>query len=337
MTIKPPADDAGNTLFSAADRDRQLIARFRRGDEPAFDELFRLYLQPVQDYLQRRTGDAQNAEDAAQVAFIHAYDALRRDDRDIHFQGWIRSIARNALADVWRWSQRQKRPEEADLEEDDLPERILADVLGAANLPRQSAERQETVERFWLVASALPRGQYHVLLLRLKYGRSSGEAAAILGKEPAAVDVLFREAKLGLPEAGYAALAKEAPNLVPCVQLRALVVTFPPGLLTGEERRRINHHVRDCPVCLEHRQGLRWMDLFAPRRPGGDLFLLAGAPARSRRTESPARPSRLDQRHLPGSVSQRQGRLPLPSSPAPVPSSTWTAVRVGSSARRPSA
>lgn len=329
MATKTPANDAGNTPLSAADRDRQLIARFRQGDEPAFDELFRLYFQPLQDYMRRRTGDAQNAEDVAQVAFIHAYRALGKDDRDVHFQGWIQSIARNALADVWRWSQRQKRPEEAELEEDDLPERILAGVLPAANLPHQSAERQETVERFWLVASALPRDQYHVLLLRLKYGRSSREAAAILGKEPAAVDVLFREAKLSLPQAGYAALAKEAPNLVPCFELRALILTLQPGPLTGDERRRINHHVRDCPVCLEHRQGLRWMDLFAPRRPGEDLFLLAGAPARSGQAESPARPSRPGQRHLPESGGQRQGRLPLPGPPAPVPSPAWAAVRVG--------
>ena len=329
MTIEPPANDAGNTPLSAADRDRQLIARFRQGDEPAFDELFRLYFQPVQDYLRRWTGDAQNAEDAAQVAFIHAYDALRRDDRDVHFQGWIRSITRNALADVRRWSQRQKRPEEAELEEDGLPERILVDVLPAANLPHLAAERRETVERFWLVATALPRDQHYVLLLRLKYGCSSREAAEILGKEPGAVDVLFREAKLGLPQAGYAALAKEAPNLVPCFELRALILTLQPGPLTGDERRRISHHVRGCPVCLEHRQGLRWMDLFAPRRPGGDLFLLPGAPARSRQAESPARPARPGQRHLPGSVSQRQGCLPPPGSPAPVPSPTWATVRVG--------
>lgn len=273
MTIEPPANDTGHTPLSAADRDRQLVARFRQGEETAFDELFRLYFESIRDYLRQHTDDTQATEDAAQVAFIHAYGALGRDDRDVHFQGWMRRIARNALVDVWRWSQRQKRAaEEARVEEEDLSKPTPAGELAAASLPHLVTERQETVERFWIVAAALPRDQYHVLLLRLKYGRSSKEVGAILDKEPAAVDVLFQEAKRGLPEAGYAALAKAAPNLVPCLQLRVLVITCQPGRLTGDERKRINRHVRNCPACQEHRQGLDWIDLFAPHQPGGDVI-----------------------------------------------------------------
>jgi RNA polymerase sigma-70 factor (ECF subfamily) len=321
-----PANDAGHTPLSTADRDRQLVACFRQGDETAFDELFQLYFQPVRDYLRRRTDDVQAAEDAAQVAFINAYYALRKDDRDVHFQGWIRRIARNTHADLWRWSQRQKRPEEAELEEDSLPERILANELSAVGRPHLSAERQETVERFWLVASTLPRDQYHVLLLRLKYGRSSREAAEVLGKEPSAIDVLFQEAKRSLPEAGYAALAKAAPNLVPCLQLRALVITFHPGLLTGDERKRINRHVRNCPACQEHRQSLDRMDLFAPRQPrGGALFCLGGV-VRSGPVASLLNPSGGDSL-APGAGNRKRRHLPLPNWPTQAPPLTWTVSR----------
>ena len=329
MQTNDPANDAGIIPLSPADRDRQLIARFRQGDEPAFDELFRLYFQSIRDCLRRRTDDVRAAEDAAQVAFINAYYALRKNDRDVHFHDWMRSIARNALADVWRWSQRQKRPaEEAELEEEGLSERILADSHPAAGLPHLLVERQETVERFWLVASTLPRDQYHVLLLRLKYGRSSREAAALLGKEPSAVDVLFREAKLSLPEAGYAALAKEAPNLVPCFELRALVITFRPGLLTGDERKWINRHVRNCLACQEHSQGLRWMDLFAPRQPGGDALFCPDRPLRSGQITPSTRPS-TGGSFPPGSESRRRRHVPLPAWLTRIPPPTWAVVKMG--------
>lgn len=313
MPKENPATAAGHTPASAADRDRQLIARFRQGEETAFDELFRLYFEPIRDYLRQHTDDTQAAEDAAQVAFIHAYGALGRDDRDVHFQGWMRRIARNALVDVWRWSQRQKRAaEEAGFEEEDLSEQNLASEHPAASQPHLVAERQETVERFWVVAATLPRDQYHMLLLRLKYGRSSKEAGVILDKEPAAVDVLFQEAKRSLPEAGYAALAKAVPNLVPCLRLRVLVVAFQPGPLTGDERKRINRHVRNCPACQEHRQSLDWADLFAPHHPGTDVLscqdgvmywidLATGNGLAS------------------GSESRRRRHLPLPRWPTKIP------------------
>ena len=51
MPTEPPANAAGSISASAADRDRELIARFRSGDETAFNELFRLYFEPIRDYL----------------------------------------------------------------------------------------------------------------------------------------------------------------------------------------------------------------------------------------------------------------------------------------------
>lgn len=328
MPIETPANHAGHIPASAADRDRELIARFRHGEETAFNELFQLYFEPIRDYLLHHTGDVQAAEDAVQVAFIHAYSALGRDDRDVHFQAWMRRIARNALIDVWRWSQRQKRAaEEAELEDEDISWQALAVEHPVAGTPHSAAERQETLDRFWMVASTLPRDQYHVLLLRLKYGRSSNEAGAILGKEPSAVDVLFGQAKRSLPDAGYAALAKEAPNLVPCLELHALAIPFQPGPLTGDERKRINRHVKSCPVCQEHKQGLSWMNLFAPLPPFGDTFMCMDGTTRPNVITPSTGPPQSEKTEM-GLVCKRRHvplptwltRLPRPPGSLPAPS-----------------
>ena len=149
MPIETPANHADHIPASTADRDRELIARFRGGDETAFNELFRLYFEPIRDYLLQHTGDVQAAEDAVQVAFIRAYTVLGRDDRDVHFQSWIRHIARNALIDIWRWSQRQKRAaEEPKLEDEDVSWRALVTQHSVTGTPHSAAERQETLDRF---------------------------------------------------------------------------------------------------------------------------------------------------------------------------------------------
>ena len=312
MPTEPPANAAGSIPASAAYRDHDLIARFRGGDETAFNELFRLYFEPIRDYLLQHTGDVQAAEDAVQVAFIQAYGALGKDDRDIHFMSWMRRVARNALIDVWRWSQRQKRAADAaELEDEDVSWQSLAIEHPSAGTPHSAAERQETLDRFWIVASTLPRDQYHVLLLRLKYGRSSKEAGAILGKEPSAVDVLFGQAKRSLPDAGYAALAKEAPNLVPCLELHALAVTFQPGPLSGDERKQINRHVKGCPVCQEHKQGLSWMDLFAPLPLFRDTFVCMNGTTRPHRASSSTGPPASEKMEL--GFARKRRHVPLPS------------------------
>ncbi len=75
--------------------DRDLATKAVRGDQEAFGELVRLHQTGVFNAAYRMTGNRQDAEDAAQEAFIHAYRAIVSLDPTRPPGPWFRKIAVN--------------------------------------------------------------------------------------------------------------------------------------------------------------------------------------------------------------------------------------------------
>lgn len=84
----------------------------RDGDAQAFSELVEIYQRPVYNLCYRMLGNAQEAEDAAQEAFIRAFNSLQRYDPERKFATWLLSIAANYCID----QHRRKRFVNVDLE-----------------------------------------------------------------------------------------------------------------------------------------------------------------------------------------------------------------------------
>jgi len=80
----------------------QLIAKAKAGNKEAFSELVEKYQKPVFSVCYRMLGTPTAAEDAAQEAFIRAYQALDRYDPERSFATWILSIASNYSIDQLR-------------------------------------------------------------------------------------------------------------------------------------------------------------------------------------------------------------------------------------------
>ncbi len=80
----------------------QLIAKATTGNKEAFSMLVEKYQKPVFSVCYRMLGTPTAAEDAAQEAFIRAYQALDRYDPDRSFATWILSIASNYSIDQLR-------------------------------------------------------------------------------------------------------------------------------------------------------------------------------------------------------------------------------------------
>jgi RNA polymerase sigma-70 factor (ECF subfamily) len=78
------------------------IAEARSGDKEAFSKLVEKYQRPVFSVCYRMLGTPTAAEDAAQEAFIRAYQALDRYDPKRSFATWILSIASNYSIDQLR-------------------------------------------------------------------------------------------------------------------------------------------------------------------------------------------------------------------------------------------
>ena len=72
-----------------------LISRARRGDDAAWESIVREHQEPVFRLAYLLLGDAHEAEDIAQEAFIRAFRALHTFDASRPMRPWLLSISAN--------------------------------------------------------------------------------------------------------------------------------------------------------------------------------------------------------------------------------------------------
>jgi RNA polymerase sigma-70 factor (ECF subfamily) len=99
--------------------DDELVGRFRAGDREAFGALVERHRDRVYRVCLRVTGDAEEALDASQEAFLSALRHLDRFRGDAAFTTWIHRIAVNASYD--RLRARSRAPMLHVLADDDGP------------------------------------------------------------------------------------------------------------------------------------------------------------------------------------------------------------------------
>ncbi len=155
----------------------KLITQAQKGDRRAFGELVHLHRGGVVNVVYRMCGDAQLAEDAAQEAFIRAWQhlpnfrprppATYKGKQSDSFRNWLYRIATNAARDVLR-------RERDTVDVDDLP--LAASGAGPAEMV-EGAERGECVRQAVL---ALPPASREVMVLREYEGLSYREIADTL-------------------------------------------------------------------------------------------------------------------------------------------------------------
>jgi RNA polymerase sigma-70 factor (ECF subfamily) len=78
--------------------DTKLVTRAQFGDRRAFDLLFLKYRDRIMKLTLRYTRNWEDAEDAAQIAFMRAYRGLKSFRGDSAFYSWLHRIAINAAA-----------------------------------------------------------------------------------------------------------------------------------------------------------------------------------------------------------------------------------------------
>jgi RNA polymerase sigma-70 factor (ECF subfamily) len=86
--------------------DGDLLERFVRGDQEAFESLFRQFEHNVYAWIVRIVRDPSHAEDALVEAFWRAYRGRARFDSTRSFGAWMRRIATNAALDQLRVARR---------------------------------------------------------------------------------------------------------------------------------------------------------------------------------------------------------------------------------------
>jgi RNA polymerase sigma-70 factor (ECF subfamily) len=94
-----PADTAEDT----ADRDAELVERLRKGDTKALDELFRRHRDAAYGIAYRLLGNADDALDVVQEAFIHVLRGIGAFRGQSSFRTWLYRIVTHAALDYRRW------------------------------------------------------------------------------------------------------------------------------------------------------------------------------------------------------------------------------------------
>jgi RNA polymerase sigma-70 factor (ECF subfamily) len=82
--------------------DADLMARWQRGDDAAFEALVRRWQQPMARFLFRLTGRADLVHDLCQEVFLRVHAARGGYREGGHFSGWLYRIALNVARDARR-------------------------------------------------------------------------------------------------------------------------------------------------------------------------------------------------------------------------------------------
>lgn len=117
------------------DQEQIWLDQARAGDKVAFGYLVEAYMRPVFNLTYRMLGNPQEAEDAAQEAFLRAYSRLEQYDPTQKFSTWLFSIANHHCIDRLR----KRRARFVSI--DDNP--VLQNLEGDMPLPENSALRTE--------------------------------------------------------------------------------------------------------------------------------------------------------------------------------------------------
>ena len=177
------------------DPDADRAARARTGDTAAFEELVREHQRPLFGYIYRMCGNAADAEEVAQAAFVKAWQAIGGFRGESSFKTWLFRIATNLCIN----RRTRTRPTE------ELSEFLPAPEHQEPQETFRQRVREETVQT---ALAKLPPDQRSALVLSVYQGLSYKEIAASMGKSARAVDSLLFRAKTNLRRSLAAARAR---------------------------------------------------------------------------------------------------------------------------------
>jgi RNA polymerase sigma-70 factor (ECF subfamily) len=154
-----------------------LVGRARAGDRAAFDDLVRAHHAALYRLAMRSLGDADEAADLCQHAFVRAFSSMPRFRGEARFRTWLFRIALRLLADAWRERARTVRLEPGD----EVP----------APPPR---EPPADLDRLRLAIAGLPPRQRAVVELRTYESMTFREVAHVLATTVVAAKVNYHYA-----------------------------------------------------------------------------------------------------------------------------------------------
>jgi RNA polymerase sigma-70 factor (ECF subfamily) len=161
--------------------DDQLLERFRRGDQAAFEAIFRHYYAQVYRVAYGLARSHEGADDLAQEAFVALYRRPPQSVPELSLVAWLCRVALNRGANTLRGTRREQ-------------DRLLRLGIDPPADPYEDLLREEQRVLVRKVLAQLPERQAQILALRYA-GLSYAEIATALDIAPGSVGTLLARAE----------------------------------------------------------------------------------------------------------------------------------------------
>lgn len=121
--------------------DQEMIARCKKGDREAFNELMLKYQKQVFNITYGMLSDYEDASDAAQEVFVKVYRSVASFREQSSFTTWLYSICRNVCNDILR--KRQRRGFTISIDSDEDEDNPVSELPSEELSPEASYELSE--------------------------------------------------------------------------------------------------------------------------------------------------------------------------------------------------
>ena len=170
------------------------VQRVLDGNADEYEKLVLEYQKNVYNLALRMTGDAEDAADMAQEAFIKAYNSLASYRGDSRFSVWLYRIVSNVCLDFLRARKRRQTVSLSVV--DDEGEETELEISDESASPEKLLERSMTRDAVRRGLQELTPEYRQILILRELQGMSYDEIAETLGLESGTVKSrIFRARK----------------------------------------------------------------------------------------------------------------------------------------------
>lgn len=190
----PPRLREPAAFAASADPDSELVSRWQAGDSAAFERLVRTHERSVFRLLYRMLGNREEAEDAAQEAFLSLHRHGHRFRREARFSTFLYRVAANAALNRRR-SLGRGRAREIELV---LRHESGAQAHSAPRDPEDAALGIEVQHQVQEALQQLPEELRVAVVLYDIEGQSYKDIAEILAIPEGTVKSRIHRARLGL-------------------------------------------------------------------------------------------------------------------------------------------
>ena len=175
----------------SADRDntQELVDKAKKGDERAFEELFKRHRERLRQVIafrmDRRLAARADASDVLQETYLEAFRRLPRylEQEDMPFYLWLRWIAREKVMALYRrhrGADKRAVDREIPLLPTDSSARLVTGVIGGGPTPSQQLARKELADRLRTALGQLEEDERDLILWRHFEQLSIRETAQLL-------------------------------------------------------------------------------------------------------------------------------------------------------------